>query len=361
MLLGVDVGGTFTDAVLVDGDRVHTAKAPTTPDDQSRGVLAAIGAVLAVAGAEPAAITQFRHGMTVATNALLEGRLARTVFCATAGFTDIVELGRQDRPRLYDLAAARPAPLTPVQRRVAVDERCGPDGVERALEDDEIARVCAEVAAHEPEAVAVVLLHADRFPEHERRLGAALRERLGPDVHVSLSHAAVGTFREYERGATTEVDAAVTPLVRRYLRRLAARCHEDGIPVPEVLQSSGGVCALDEAAERGATTVLSGPAGGAAAAAIVARATDQPDLLCFDMGGTSCDVLVVDGGRVQEQAAARSPAGRSRCRPSTSTPSVRAAGRSPGPTRAVRCASDPSPPAPVPGRPRTATAASSRP
>lgn len=301
MLLGVDVGGTFTDAVLVDGERIHTAKAPTTPDDQSRGVLAAIRAVLDVARADPAAIGQFRHGMTVATNALLEGRLARTAFCATAGFTDIVELGRQDRPRLYDLAAARPAPLTPVERRVAVAERCGPDGVEQPLDDDEVARVCAAVAGHRPEAVAVVLLHADRWPGHEQRLGAALRERLGPDVHVSLSHVAVGTFREYERGATTEVDAAVTPLVRRYLHQLAARCRDDGIAAPEVLQSSGGVCALDEAAERGATTVLSGPAGGAAAAAIVARATGQPDLLCFDMGGTSCDVLVVDGGRVQEQ------------------------------------------------------------
>ncbi|MBF6621426.1 MAG: hydantoinase/oxoprolinase family protein [Patulibacter sp.] len=301
MLLGVDVGGTFTDAVLVDGERIHTAKAPTTPDDQSQGVLAAIRAVLDVASAEPAAIDQFRHGMTVATNALLEGRLARTAFCATAGFTDIVELGRQDRPRLYDLAAARPAPLTAVERRVAVAERCGPDGVEQPLDDEEIARVCTAVAAHRPEAVAVVLLHADRWPEHEQRLGAALRDQLGPDVHVSLSHAAVGTFREYERGATTEVDAAVTPLVRRYLRQLAARCRDEGIAVPEVLQSSGGVCALEDAARRGATTVLSGPAGGAAAAAIVARATDQPDLLCFDMGGTSCDVLVVDGGRVQEQ------------------------------------------------------------
>lgn len=301
MLLGVDVGGTFTDAVLVDGDRIWTAKAPTTPDDQSRGVVAAIRTVLDVSDVDPSGITEFRHGMTVATNALLEGRLARTVFCATAGFTDIVELGRQDRPKLYDLAAARPAPLTPPERRVAVDERCGPDGVEHALTDAEVDRVCTVVAAHEPEAVAVVLLHADRFPEHERRLGDALRERLGADVHVSLSHAAVGTFREYERGATTEVDAAVTPLVRRYLRRLATRCADDGLPTPEVLQSSGGVCALDEAAGRGATTVLSGPAGGAAAAAIIARVSDHPDLLCFDMGGTSCDILVVDGGRVQEQ------------------------------------------------------------
>ena len=300
MLLGVDVGGTFTDAALVLDGRVHTAKTPTTPDDQSRGVLAAVAAVLEAAGADPADVTGLRHGMTVATNALLEGRVARTVLCATEGFVDLVELGRQDRPHLYDLSRARVAPLVPPERRVPVPERCGPDGPERALSTDAARRVADAVAGLEPEAVAVVLLHADRHPEHERLLGEALRSVLGDDVHVSLSHEAVGTFREYERAATTEVDAAVSPLVGRYLRRLAAGCEDAGLPRPQVLQSSGGVCDLDEAAARGASTVLSGPAGGAAAAAIVSRTSDEPDLLCFDMGGTSCDVLVVTGGRVRE-------------------------------------------------------------
>lgn len=300
MLLGVDVGGTFTDAALVHGGRVHTAKTPTTPDDQSRGVLAAVAAVLEAAGADPGDVTGLRHGMTVATNALLEGRVARTVLCATEGFVDVVELGRQDRPHLYDLSRARVAPLVPPERRIPVPERCGPDGPERPLEEDDARRVATAVADLSPEAVAVVLLHADRHPQHERLLGEALRTALGDDVHVSLSHEAVGTFREYERAATTEVDAAVSPLVGRYLRRLAAGCEEAGLPRPQVLQSSGGVCDLDEAAARGATTVLSGPAGGAAAAAIVSRTSDEPDLLCFDMGGTSCDVLVVAGGRVRE-------------------------------------------------------------
>jgi N-methylhydantoinase A/oxoprolinase/acetone carboxylase beta subunit/N-methylhydantoinase B/oxoprolinase/acetone carboxylase alpha subunit len=300
MLLGVDVGGTFTDAALVADGRVHVAKTPTTPDDQSRGVLAAIDAVLAAASRSAGDVAELRHGMTVATNALLEGRVARTVLCATEGFVDLVELGRQDRPHLYDLARARVAPLVPPGRRVAVPERCGPDGAERALDPAAAAEVADRVAALAPEAVAVVLLHADRHPEHERLLGRALRERLGADVHVSLSHEAVGTFREYERAATTEVDAAVSPLVGRYLRRLAAGCASAGLPRPLVLQSSGGVCDLDEAAGRGATTVLSGPAGGAAAAAIVSRTTGEPDLLCFDMGGTSCDVLVVADGRVRE-------------------------------------------------------------
>lgn len=300
MLLGVDVGGTFTDAALVASGRVHTAKTPTTPDDQSRGVLAVVAAVLREAGADASGVTGLRHGMTVATNALLEGRVARTVLCATEGFVDLVELGRQDRPHLYDLSRPRVAPLVPPERRVPVPERCGPDGPERSLTPPAAADVAAAVAALAPEAVAVVLLHADRHPEHERLLGAALRSALGDRVHVSLSHEAVGTFREYERAATTEVDAAVSPLVGRYLRRLAAGCAEAGLPRPQVLQSSGGVCDLDEAARRGATTVLSGPAGGAAAARIVSATTGEPDLLCFDMGGTSCDVLVVQDGRVRE-------------------------------------------------------------
>src|SRR5919197_6537184 len=166
MLLGVDVGGTFTDAVLVDGGRLITAKAPTTPDDQSRGVLDAVAAALAAAGREAAEVEAFSHGMTVATNALLEGVGARTVFCATAGFTDLVELGRQARPELYRLCAGRPAPLTPPERRVAVPERTGPDGVLEELTAADADVVADAVAAHEPAAVAVCLLHAYRHPDH---------------------------------------------------------------------------------------------------------------------------------------------------------------------------------------------------
>src|SRR5436190_3670394 len=135
MLLGVDVGGTFTDAVLVAGDELHTAKAPTTPADQSQAVMAAVTAVLERAGVQPDAVELFAHGMTVATNALLEGRGARTAFVATDGFTDLVELGRQARRHLYRLCAARPAPFAPPERRLGAPERRGPEGVLRALED----------------------------------------------------------------------------------------------------------------------------------------------------------------------------------------------------------------------------------
>ena len=185
MLLGVDVGGTFTDAVLATGGRLVTAKAPTTPDDQSEGVMAAVTAALERAGARAADVEGFAHGMTVATNALLEGRGARTVLVATEGFTDVVELGRQGRADLYRLCAARPAPLVPPQRRVAAPERCGPEGILRALEDPDA--LVQEVAALEPEAVAVILLHAYAHPEHERAIGAALAAAL-PDVLFARMH-----------------------------------------------------------------------------------------------------------------------------------------------------------------------------
>ena len=297
VLLGVDVGGTFTDAVLVTGGRAVTAKAPTTPGDQSRGVLDAVEAALGKAGLEATDVTAFAHGMTVATNALLEGRGARTVLIATEGFTDVVELGRQRRKDLYRLCARHPEPLVPPDRRVPAPERTGPDGVIRPLED---ARAVAERAlGHEPEAVAVCLLHADRFPEHERLLGEALADS---GVHVSLSHDVVGTFREFERASTTEVDAALSPLLAAYLGRLVERCEERGLPAPSIMQSSGGLADADLAARHAALTVLSGPAGGAAAAALLAERTGEDALLCFDMGGTSCDVCVVDGGRVRETA-----------------------------------------------------------
>src|SRR4051812_1715326 len=241
-------------------------------------------------------VEAFAHGMTVATNALLEGKGARTALIATEGFTDLVALGRQDRADLYRLCAAHPAPLVPPERRIGARERCSPDGVVAELTADEIARV---LDALDAEAVAVCLLHSYAHAEHERALGDALAER-APDVHVSLSHEVVGTFREYERAATTEVDAALSPLLRRYLRALAHASADGGLPEPSIMQSSGGLASLDLAARHAALTVLSGPAGGAAAAALLAAQSGEPDLLCFDMGGTSCDVCVVDGGQVRE-------------------------------------------------------------
>src|SRR5580704_6060411 len=302
MLIGVDVGGTFTDAVLAFDGRLITAKAPTTPEDQSEGVMAAIQAALDKAGASAEDIKEFSHGMTVATNALLEGRGAKTAFVATEGFTDLIALGRQDRPQLYRLCAARPAPLAPDELRFGTPERMTPDGPLTELSNDAASGLAARVAEAEPEAVAVTLLHSYRHPEHEQAIARALADELGDDVHVSLSHEVVGTFREYERAATTEIDAALSPLLASYLRRLVQRAEESHLPEPAIMQSNGGLIDVAAAAGHASWTVLSGPAGGAAGAAFVTRNAGTENALCLDMGGTSCDVCVVDDGAVQERS-----------------------------------------------------------
>jgi N-methylhydantoinase A len=303
MLLGVDVGGTFTDAVIaLEDGRLVTAKAPTTPADQSEGVMAAVALATERAGRTPKEVTFFAHGMTVATNALLEGRAARTALVATEGFIDLVALGRQNRADLYRLCAARPEPLVPDELRFGVPERMTPEGPLTPLTPEGAAGTARAVAGAGPESVAVVLLHSYNHPEHELELGDAIAREL-PDVHVSLSHEVVGTFREYERAATTEIDAALSPLLGRYLRRLTARAAAAGLPEPVIMQSSGGLVDAASAAGHAALTVLSGPAGGAAGASFVAGRAGVKDALCLDMGGTSCDVCIVQDGAVREQGA----------------------------------------------------------
>ena len=298
-----------------------TAKAPSTPDDQSGGVLAAVEAVLERAGAAASDVGRFVHGMTVGTNALLEGRVARTALLATEGFTDVEELGRQARAELYRLCAGHPPPLVPAGLRIAVPERCGPDGVVRELDADELrARVDA---AGDFDAAAVCLLWGFRHTDHERACG----ELLGDGVHVSLSHETAGVFREYERCATTVVDAALSPLLRRYLERLADRAVEAGLPVPEIMLSGGGVAPAAVAARHGSWTVLSGPAGGAVGAAAAATDAGAPEAVCLDMGGTSSDVSVVSGGHARESGG-REVAGRALALPMVDVHTVGAGGGS---------------------------------
>src|SRR4051812_16506125 len=295
MILGVDVGGTFTDAALLTGDRLVTGKSPTTPADQSEGVMNAVEQALGAAGAHASDVERFVHGMTVGTNALLEGRVARTALLATAGFTDLEELGRQARAELYRLCATHPPPLVPPELRVAVPERTGPDGVVRELDEEELRARLEDLDA---EAVAVCLLWGVRHPGHERR-AAELVEQRDPNVHVSTSHETAGVFREYERCATTIVDAALSPLLRRYLERLSERARDAGLPAPDVMLSGGGVVTASTAARHGSWTVLSGPAGGAVGAARLADQAGVAGAVCLDMGGTSCDVSVAREGRVE--------------------------------------------------------------
>lgn len=298
MLLGVDVGGTFTDAVLVDGERVHTAKLPTTADDQSQAVIEAVEEVLLQAGASGSDVEAFAHGMTVGTNALLEERGSRTALIATRGFADLLEIGRQDRPQLYRLCAPKPAPLVDAELRFEADERTGPEGVVAALGDDEPTRLAALLRESGAESVAICLLFSYLDPSHEQRIAAHLRREL-PDLHVSASHEVLPRFREYERCSTTAIDAYLSPLLGRYLGRLGEAAASAGLPRPLVMQSSGGVASAEEAGRAGAWSVLSGPAGGAVGAGLIARVSGNGNALGLDMGGTSCDVCVVENGEVR--------------------------------------------------------------
>ncbi len=306
--LGVDVGGTFTDAVLASSAGVLTAKVPTTPGDQSEGVMAAVRLALGRAGIEPRDVASFGHGMTVATNALLEQRGARTALLATEGFTDVLEIARQTRPELYRPCRARPAPLVPPALRLPVAERCDPEGVVRQLDMPALADVIGRLRDARVESVAVCLLHSYAHPEHERRVARAVEDAL-PGVHVSASHELVSVFREYERTSTAVIDAYLSPLLRGYLLRLAEEAAAAGLPEPEIMRSSGGLSTALEAGRHAAWTVLSGPAAGAVGAAHAGALSGHADLLSFDMGGTSCDVAVIDGGAVRE-ASERSISGR---------------------------------------------------
>ncbi|HEY5052230.1 MAG TPA: hydantoinase/oxoprolinase family protein [Solirubrobacterales bacterium] len=298
MLLGVDVGGTFTDAVLYDGAAIHTAKSPTTPGDESAGVMAAIEAVLERSGAAPAKVESFAHGMTVGTNALLEERGAKTALIATRGFADLLEIGRQDRPDLYRLCAPKPSPLIERELRFEATERTGPEGVVEPLGAGEPRRLAGLLRESEAESVAICLLFSYLDPGHEREIAAYLRQAL-PGIHVSASHEVLPRFREFERCSTTAIDAYLSPLLGRYLTRLSEAATGAGLPTPLVMQSSGGVAEAGDAARAGAWSVLSGPAGGAIGAGLLARLSGDGNVLGFDMGGTSCDVCVVEDGEVR--------------------------------------------------------------
>ncbi len=284
-ILGVDVGGTFTDAVLVDEGRIRTAKVPTAKR-QEESVLAAARAVGATG------VERFTHGTTVATNALLERRGARTAYVGNAGFEHLLHLRRQTRAHLYRLCEEHPEPLVPLDRCHGVRGRIGPAGEIEPLELDSLADV------GDAEAVAVCLLFAFRDPSHEQAVAAELRRR-HPGVHVVASHELAPEFREYERASTTAADAYLAPIAARYLRGLAAVAAAAGLPEPVVMLSSGGVLPAEEAAAHPARLLVSGPAGGVVGAGLLARRAGFADAIAFDMGGTSTDVCLLPGGRAE--------------------------------------------------------------
>jgi len=283
-VLGIDVGGTFTDAVLLRDGGLVTAKVPTSARQEDSVVTAAreVGA---------ADVGRFTHGTTVATNALLERKGARTAFVATSGFEHLLHLRRQARASLYRLCAVHPEPLVPLERCFGVRGRLSPEGELAPLELDSLPELDAE-------AVAVCLLHSYRDPAHEAAVAEELRRRL-PHAHVVASHEIAPEFREYERASTATIDAYLGPVVSRYLRALAERCAEAGLAAPLVMRSSGGVAELEDAAAHPAVALVSGPAAGAVGAVLVAHRAGCENAISFDMGGTSTDVCLIVGGRAE--------------------------------------------------------------
>lgn len=295
-LVGVDTGGTFTDLVAVIGREVRCHKVRSTPHNPAVAVLRGLRELLV--GVHPEVIT---YGSTVATNAILERSGARVVLLTTAGFEDVVEIGRQDRPVLYDLEPQRPEPLVPRRRRVGVAERMTYSGeVVLPLSRRAARTAVAAVARLRADAVAVCLLHSYANARHERLLGAALAHL--PHVYCSLSHALVPEYREYERLSTTVINAYVGPVMSGHLgdlqRGLRSGAQGDSPPRLRVMQSNGGAISAPLAGREAVRTVLSGPAGGVIGAWSVAQALGIRRVITFDMGGTSTDVSLLDGGPI---------------------------------------------------------------
>ena len=301
VLIGIDIGGTFTDVVcLAEDGALRQMKLPTTRADPSRGVAAAIARMAEAWQIAPAAIRRFLHGTTVATNAVLERRGGRIGLLTTAGFRDVLEVGRQSRRAMYDvkLSPETPVFLAPRAMRREVRERIGADGaiVEPLNEEDVVAAVDALVAAG-AEAIAVCYLFSFLDSRHEQRTAALIAER-HPGLMVSLSSDVDPTFREYERTAVTAFDAYIRPVVARYLEGMEARLRETGVAAPlQVMQSRGGLASAAVARRRPVRLFLSGPAAGVVGGQMTGAACGLNDLITDDIGGTSRDIALVDGGR----------------------------------------------------------------
>ena len=300
--IGIDVGGTFTDIVVATPDgRTITAKAASTPRDQSDGVLAGVALAAEALGLSTADLlaetSRIVHGTTVATNALLEGKSARVGMLTTEGHRDIIEMREGLKPERYNLRMAPPEPLVPRRLRLPVRERMRADGSsEVELDRASLDRAVAQLAAEGVQAVAVCFLHSWRNPAHEQAAADAVRARM-QQAYVTTSSDVLPQIKEFERFSTTVANAAVGPVIENYLGRLGTRLAEAGYRGELlVILSHGGVASVPEAIRLAAGTALSGPAGGVAAAVALARAGVARDLIAFDMGGTSTDIALVRDG-----------------------------------------------------------------
>ena len=297
--LGIDVGGTFTDAVLLSENtgELHIAKVPSTPEDPSVGFITALTRVVEKTNLDPESIAYLVHGTTVATNALIEAKTPKTAFITTAGFGDMLEIARQVRPSLYDVHFTKPRPLVPRNLAYEVQERLDADGhVLIPLDADSVIEIARQLQKEAVSSVAVCLLHSYLNPDHERRVRDILLEHI-PGLVVSLSSDVLPEFREYFRASTTVVNACLRPVVASYLNGIASELTNRRMQSELlVMQSNGGVLSFDTAAEKPVYMVESGPAAGVIAANFVARALGRRDLISLDMGGTTTKTgLILDG------------------------------------------------------------------
>jgi N-methylhydantoinase A len=296
--IGVDIGGTFTDVALVDeaSGRIGVAKVPTTPGNLSEGVVGALDTAMSRYHIPAAEVELLSHATTVVTNAILEESGARAALVTTRGFRDVLELRRSARGNLYDLFQDAPVSLIPRRRRFEITERIGADGnIVTPLADDEIDALIATLEQARVQSVAVALLFSFLNPEHERRVGARLRAAL--NVPVYLASEVLPEIKEFERSSTTAVCAYVGPILSSYLERLQQVTNDRALPPLYVMGSNGGMLEAAEVVAMPALAVESGPAAGVVAAALVARQTGRPDLLSFDMGGTTAKASLIRAGQ----------------------------------------------------------------
>ncbi len=288
LVIAVDTGGTFTDCVWMENGRAQMLKVFSTPGDASRAISEAVRRIL-----KPGSELRLLHGTTVGTNALLQRKGARIAFVTTAGFEDTIEIGRQARPKLYDLFFDKVEPLVPSELRFGLRERTGPEGeILTPTNVGELSRLAEHVSAAHPEAIAISLLFSFANPANERSVAEALKNLRVP---LSISHQLLPEFREYERASTVTVNAYLQPLMEKYLRSLERSLQSEAKTSIFVMQSSGGITVLESVAREPVRTVLSGPAGGVVGASAMARLSGYDRIISFDMGGTSTDVALVDG------------------------------------------------------------------
>ena len=297
--LGIDIGGTFTDVVLLGDDgSVRTKKVLSTPDDYARGVVGGAVSLLAECGVAAVEVAGVVHASTVASNTILEGLGARTALITTEGFRDVLEMRRLRIPVLYDIQYEGARPLVPRRLRYEVPERLGPRGeVWQELDEGRVEAVAREIAEAGVEAVAIALIHAYTNDAHERRVEEIVRAIVGEDVYVTRSSEILPEIREYERTSTAVVNAYVGPAITHYIAALATQLRGAGITAPlEVIQSAGGTLTPEIAQRKPAHLVESGPAAGVMACAYLGRLTGEPQLISLDMGGTTAKAAIVEDG-----------------------------------------------------------------